>query len=164
VPLLGAATLIVGYMLWRFPLGAAPCAPARDAVVVVDTSAHVLTLCEGGSAIAWYSVRVGKHGPGKTREGDGKTPLGRYALGEPYPSASYGTFVPIGYPRDDQRAEGYTGSAVGIHGPTRGIRFLGPLANAVDTTDGCVGLWSDAHTTAVARFVREHRGATIELR
>jgi len=70
--------------------------------IVVDTKAHRLALCEDGKSVETFDVRLGRNGVGKTREGDGKTPLGRYLLGEPRGSAKYTTFVPVGYPTEAQ--------------------------------------------------------------
>lgn len=130
----------------------------------VDTDGHRLWLCDGATAERSYDIRLGKGGLGKTREGDGKVPLGTYGLGKPRPSAEYGTFIPIKYPTSEQRALGYTGSAVGVHGPNRDLRWLGGLINVFDTTDGCVGLATDEETGAIAAWVTNKNAAIIELK
>ena len=140
------------------------CPTSPQDSVVVATAQHALALCENGRATETFLVRLGRRGTGKSREGDGKTPLGRYAIGEPRPSSAYGTFVPIAYPTLEQRRRGLSGSAVGVHGPTRWLRRLGGLVNLFDTTDGCVGLATDAEMQRVATWVREHREADILLR
>jgi L,D-peptidoglycan transpeptidase YkuD (ErfK/YbiS/YcfS/YnhG family) len=138
-------------------------APTAGAVVV-ETSRHELTLCEGSRAKESFGVRLARNGVGKRREGDKKTPLGRYALGAPNASSDYGTFVPIGYPTEAQRREGYTGSAVGVHGPDRRIKWAGALANAFDTTDGCVGIATDEEMNRLATWLRAHTSASIDIR
>jgi murein L,D-transpeptidase YafK len=140
------------------------CSAFRANVLVVDTDAHRLSLCESGASVATFSVRLGRHGVGKRREGDGKTPVGRYPLAEPRSSAAYGTFIPIAYPTDAQRRAGYTGSAVGVHGPYRRMLWAGRLANFFDTTDGCVGIATDGEMTRLAAWVRRARAAEIILR
>ncbi len=139
------------------------CTATARPFVVVDTAKHAMLVCERSSVVATFSVRLGKRGTGKTREGDGKTPLGRYALGTPRPSTAYGLFVPIAYPTPEQRRAGYTGGSVGVHGPDRRVRWLGRWVNAFDTTDGCVGLATDEETETFARFVRERGGVEISL-
>lgn len=129
--------------------------------VVVDTRSHRLALCERRVARASFDVRLGHGGVGKRREGDGKTPIGRYALGAPRASTAFGTFIPIDYPTEAQRRDGFTGSAVGVHGPHRALRFLGPLATAIDSTDGCVGLASDDELAAIAAWI--HRASALEI-
>jgi L,D-peptidoglycan transpeptidase YkuD (ErfK/YbiS/YcfS/YnhG family) len=132
-------------------------------VVVVDTSHHVLGLCDGGRSVESFDVRLGRHGTGKRREGDGKTPLGTYGLGDPVASAAYGLFIPVGYPTEDQRRLGFTGSAIGVHGPTRGARWLGSWVNFFDTTDGCVGIATDAEMRRIADFTRAHHARRIVI-
>ncbi len=131
---------------------------------MVDATRRVMTVCEDGRSREVLSVRLGREGIDKTREGDQRTPTGRYPLGAPVASRDFGTFVPIRYPTVAQVRAGYTGSAVGVHGPARRVRWLGRLVNVFDTTDGCVGLATDEETTAVATWVRLHPGATIVIR
>jgi murein L,D-transpeptidase YafK len=137
---------------------------APDARVVVDLGKHTLALCEKDKARETFTVRLGRGGIGKTREGDGKTPTGTYALGEPRPSKRYGTFIPIGFPTEEQKKLGYTGSAVGVHGPARWVKWMGSLVNSFDSSDGCVGLARDAEIEQIATWVRTTSVRTIELR
>ena len=143
------------------PAGRAVCPASPGALVFVDTAKHSMALCEGGQRTDVFSVRLGKHGTGKSREGDGKTPLGRYGLGEPRVSRSFGLFAPIEYPTAAQRAQGFTGSAVGVHGPHRDVRFLGSWANAMDTTDGCVGLGTDEEMARFRDWFRKRQPSAI---
>jgi hypothetical protein len=140
------------------------CPASTGPLVLVDTASHTLVLCEKDGARERFSVRLGKNGKAKTREGDGKTPLGRYPLADPHPSPKFGIFVPIGYPTADQQRLGYTGSAVGVHGPGRGVRWLGSLVNTFDLTDGCVGLATDAEMERAARWMRTRQVHEIVLR
>jgi murein L,D-transpeptidase YafK len=156
------AAMVVGGIGWAWTTaGAARTAKVscggQASAVVVATSEHALVLCEGGHAVESLGVRLGRHGTGKRREGDGKTPLGSYALGDPMPSAAYGTFIPVGYPTEQQRRDGFTGSAIGVHGPGRSVRWLGSWVNLFDTTDGCVGIATDAEMRRVVEFVRSRR-------
>lgn len=128
------------------------CGATAGALVLVDTASHRLALCQAGHPVETFSVRIGSHGAGKTREGDEKTPLGQHPLGEPTPSRDFHVFIPIGYPTPEQRRAGLTGSAVGIHGPHRRVRWLGPLVNLFDTTDGCVGVATDEEIDRVAAW------------
>lgn len=132
--------------------------------IVVDTTTHVLSLCENGRAVESFWVRFGFGGVGKRAQGDQRTPLGAYPLSAPRGSAKYGTFVPIGYPTEAQRRLGWTGGDVGVHGPDRRLRWLGRLVNALDTTDGCVGLASDAEMQHVSGWLRRTGARAIEVR
>jgi L,D-transpeptidase catalytic domain len=143
---------------------AASSCTAADARIVVETGAHRLVLCEREREVAAFSVRLGRGGVGKTAEGDGKTPLGTYPLGEPRKSDRYGTFIAIGYPTPDQRRRGFTGGDVGVHGPHRWVRWLGSLVNSFDSSNGCVGLATDREMASIAAWVRTVHAQTIELR
>lgn len=141
-----------------------PSCPTSETMVFVDTDARVLLACEGGEIAHAYRVRIGSAGVGKTREGDRRTPLGRYPLVAPRDSERFGTFVLVGYPTPEQVSEGYTGSAIGVHGPPRHLRVLGPYLNAIDSTAGCIGIATDAQMNELRAWI-ETRGADhIELR
>ena len=90
-----------------------------ETAIVVDTTAHRLYLCAGGAAERSFPVALGVNGVEKRRTGDNRTPLGIYALGTPRASGSFHRFVPVAYPTPAQARAGFTGSAIGIHGPPR---------------------------------------------
>ena len=139
-----------------------PCA-GRGTAVLLLTSSHELRLCEAGATHRLWRVALGSGGVGKTREGDRKTPLGTYPLGVPRPSPRFGTFIPIGYPTPEQARLGYTGSAIGIHGPLRASRGLGFLNVLVDWTLGCVAVESDPAIQEIAEWVRKNAAATAVI-
>lgn len=140
-----------------------PCSDS-DPHLVVETAEHQLWLCQNGRPSMTYGIRLGTGGVGKTKEGDGKVPLGEYSLGRPRPSSKYGTFIEIGYPTDEQRGKGYTGSAVGVHGPDRRLLWLGRANNWFDTTDGCVGLATDPEMQRLSEWVTSSGARRILLR
>jgi murein L,D-transpeptidase YafK len=139
------------------------CTRSPSVYVAVHSSSHELVLCEAGHATRSFDVRLAKNGVGKQREGDGKLPLGTYALGHAVASPRFGLFLPIGYPTPAQRAQGATGSAVGVHGPIREAQWLGPLVNTFDTTEGCVGLATDDEVAEIDAFVAKHGATTIVI-
>lgn len=141
-----------------------PECPSYEAMVFVDTDARVLLACEGGQIAHAYRVRIGSAGVGKTREGDRRTPLGRYPLVAPRDSDRFGTFVLVGYPTPEQVSEGYTGSAIGVHGPPRHLRLLGPYLNAIDSTAGCIGIATDAQMDELRAWIESREVDRIELR
>jgi murein L,D-transpeptidase YafK len=87
-----------------------------------------------------------------------------YPLGAPRASARYRTFIPVGYPTPQQRRQGLTGSAVGIHGPARQLRWLGSINTFLDWTAGCVVVGSDAEMDRIAAWVLRARPAWVEIR
>jgi L,D-peptidoglycan transpeptidase YkuD (ErfK/YbiS/YcfS/YnhG family) len=141
-----------------------PVAPTCDgSAPYVRVVSHTLALCEGARVHGVYRVRLGQNGMGKQSEGDGKTPSGTYELAAARSSGRFGTFVPIDYPNAQQRLRGYTGSAVGVHGPFRPVRFLGRWVNTFDSTDGCIGLASDREIDEIARWLAQHPAARISI-
>ncbi len=159
--ILAAAFAVVILRPWS--AGATPC-PPKGSVIVVDTTAGVLTMCANGEARQTRRVAIGRGGAGKTRRGDNKSPLGDYRLGNPRPSKRFGTFIPLGYPTATQRKRGYTGSAVGVHGPDRRVRWAGPLNTLVNWTQGCIAVRSDDAVTQIAAWVKLHKVRLISLR
>jgi murein L,D-transpeptidase YafK len=142
-------------------LSGPPCLAAETAIVV-QVVERSLILCREGQAVGRYPVALGAGGVGKRRTGDNKTPLGRYPLGRPRASQSYGTFVPVGYPTAAQRRLGLSGSAIGIHGPPRG--FGGSAAaTATDWTAGCIAVGSDGEIRAIAAFVQRRRVTAVRI-
>src|SRR5512133_4002634 len=135
---------------------ARPCPESGDAVVVRTATRH-LWLCAAGTPLVRYAVALGRGGIGKRRRGDGRTPVGTYPLGEPRPSARYGTFIPIAYPTPAQAASGLTGSAVGIHGPPRGFEGPESVVTSFDWTLGCIATGTSGEVGAIAEFVRARR-------
>jgi murein L,D-transpeptidase YafK len=131
---------------------------------VVDARAHALWLCRSGVPVERFQVAMGRGGVDKRRRGDGRTPLGTYTLGSPRPSAEYGVFIPIDYPTPAQAASGFTGSAVGIHGPPRGLTEPEYPTSGVDWTQGCIATGVDGDVERIAAFVREARRPVLVVR
>lgn len=129
--------------------------------LLVETRSHELRLCEDGRTRAAFPVSLGERGIGKRLRGDRRTPLGLYPLGSPRPSASFGTFIPIGYPTPWQKRMGFTGASVGLHGPPRDYAGARAELLANDWTWGCVALGSDAEIARVAAWVEAHPSAVL---
>jgi hypothetical protein len=155
-----AIALVLSLLVASMARADGPCAGERAALLVRD---HRLTTCAGGREVASWPVALGRAGSGKRRAGDERTPSGRYPLGAPRRSAQYGTFIPVGYPTVAQRAQGYSGGEIGVHGPRRAMRWARGLNAALDWTRGCVALASDDAVAELARWVRAHPDATIVL-
>ena len=137
---------------------------SRDGRIVVFTATRKLLLCDRGRLAGSFDVHLGRGGVGKTRQGDNKVPLGVYPLGRPRRSSRFWMFIPVGYPTPEQRRLGFTGQDVGVHGPHRLLRWLGPLTNSVSSTAGCIGLGTDEQIEAVAAWVTRMRIDRIEIR
>jgi murein L,D-transpeptidase YafK len=121
-------------------------------------------VCQRGIAVETFRVGLGRGGFGKRAQGDDKTPLGEYALGEPRASRRFHLFVPVGYPTADQRRGGFTGGDVGVHGPTSWFRWLPGGATWFNRTRGCIELGSTIEIEQVAQWVRSGKVIRIIIR
>jgi murein L,D-transpeptidase YafK len=140
----------------------APCAPHARAVVV-DVTARTLSLCENGEARRVFPVSLGTGGVGKRQQGDHRTPLGSYPLGVPRRSQQYGTFIPVGYPTPRQVEMGFTGTAVGIHGPPRAFVNGGRSNTSVDWTWGCIAVGSDPEIQEISAWVNRRARTWVHI-
>jgi len=149
-------SLVLGLLL-AGPLDRGPSEPTACALharaVVVDVATRTLSLCEDGEARRVFPVALGIGGVGKRRQGDHRTPLGSYPLGAPRRSQQYGIFIPVGYPTPRQVKMGFSGTAVGIHGPSRAFVNGGRSNTDVDWTWGCIAVGSDPEIRAIATWV-----------
>ncbi len=137
-----------------------PC-PEEGDVVTVIARKRELWLCQHGEPVAKFQVATGRGGFDKRRRGDGRTPLGTYTLGSPRPSSKYGVFIPIDYPTPDQAANGFTGSALGIHGPPRGLTEPEYPTTVIDWTQGCIATGLDSEIDVIAEFVRARQPVLV---
>lgn len=139
-----------------------PC-DGRGTVLLVLTGPHEMRRCEWGQTAGWWRVALGAGGVDKRRQGDRKTPLGRYPIGRARPSRQFGLFIPIDYPTPEQRRQGYTGSDIGIHGPQRQYREMGAWNVSADWTWGCIAVASDDIINGLATWIRERQVRTVEI-
>lgn len=140
-----------------------PCG-SQGATIIVDTKKDKLFLCSKDKVEAKYSIAIGRKGTGKKKQGDRKSPLGTYPLGKPRPSEKFHTFIPIGYPTDSQKERGYTGNAIGLHGPHESFRWLGGVTAWVDWTQGCIAVGTAREIQEIAVWVSLNRPALIHIK
>ncbi len=104
--------------------------------------------------VEWANrTMIGSNGLGKRKTGDRKTPVGTYWLGYPRKSLQFGIFIPVGYPNKSDIARGYTGSAIGIHGPIRPFMCLPAKSIEKDWTAGCLAFARDTQIIDVSNWV-----------
>ena len=125
--------------------------------LVVSKSAHTLTLFAQGKPIRIYSVALGQVAGPKRRQGDGRTPEGRYLIDSHNPNSAYHLALHISYPNAEDRARARAahvpaGGDIMIHGLPAGASALGPSQHWADWTIGCVAL-SNAEIEEVYRLV-----------
>lgn len=139
--------------------GAAEPAPATS--IRVDKSERKLYMYAGDSIVATYGVALGIHPLGhKQREGDKRTPEGRYVLDYKNAASAYHRSIHISYPNATDKAVARRrgvppGGAIMIHGQPNDpqVRMRVRLYPFRDWTDGCIAL-SDRDMDALWKRVR----------
>lgn len=120
--------------------------PAKVNEIVIVKSAHRMTLLRGGQIVKTYRVALGGEPVGpKTREGDGKTPEGKYVIAANIAKSRFHRALLISYPNaaDRERARKLgvnPGGAVEIHGLEAKFAWLGALHRQADWTAGCIAV------------------------
>lgn len=135
--------------------------------LVVAKAARRLTLIRAGQPIALYRIALGftPVGP-KRREGDGKTPEGRYRISAKPSASRFHRSLRVSYPDAADRARAAAagvapGGDIMIHGLPNGLGWVGPLHRLVDWTAGCIAV-TNAEIEEIRAAVRV--GAPIEIR
>jgi murein L,D-transpeptidase YafK len=155
-----AVLLLLEAMAGRLPEGA-----TADALLV-EKAARRLTLLRDGKAIAAYRIALGSEPVGaKEREGDGRTPEGRYRIDFHKADSAYHLALHVSYPEEGDRERARRlgvdpGGAIMIHGIRNGLGWLGPLHRVLDWTRGCVAL-TNREIEEVYRAVPD--GTAVEI-
>lgn len=119
--------------------------PKAD-LVVVKKSQYSLTLYSKGVALKRYWVALGPNPKGaKMREGDNRTPEGRYLLDYKKTDSKYYKAFHISYPSvaDIKRAQKMgvnPGSQVLLHGQRKGSVMSDQMLQRSNWTNGCIAL------------------------
>lgn len=126
-------------------------APAAATAVTADLvrvkkSEATLYLLKGGVEFASFHVAFGPHPLGaKTRQGDGRTPEGRYLLDTRNPHSSYYKSLHVSYPNtEDRRRAARQGVSPGgdimVHGQPNGWGAYAAVTQQTNWTLGCIAL------------------------
>jgi murein L,D-transpeptidase YafK len=137
----------------------------RIDLVIVEKAARTMMLMSGGQVARRYAVALGDDPVGhKQREGDERTPEGRYVLDWRNPQSAFHRSIHISYPneRDRAAAAGYSpGGDIMIHGQPNGYGWWSWLLQMVDWTDGCIAV-TDEEMDEIWDMVEN--GTPIEIR
>ncbi len=115
-------------------------------IIVIQKSAHVMSLMRGSQVLRTYKIALGRSPTGpKTKAGDHKTPEGMYSIDGKKPNSKFHLALHISYPseadRERARQLGVSpGGDIEIHGLQNGLGWIGSLHRTFDWTDGCVAL------------------------
>jgi len=152
---LAVGIIIIGIVIWtnvmaRWGNGSPPAPYPADQqadLIVVNKAARHLVLMRQGRVIGSYAVSLGAGADqgAKRREGDKKTPEGRYLIDGRNPHSRFYLSLHISYPdlNDLQRgkAGGYKpGENIMIHGVPNGWGWFSAIFSHFDWTDGCIAV------------------------
>ncbi|MBZ5530330.1 MAG: L,D-transpeptidase family protein [Acidobacteriia bacterium] len=140
-----AVAMVAGWMLFGAEINSAADLPRADQIVIVK-STRTLTLLRQGQVLKTYKVALGGQPVGaKDRQGDNKTPEGRYTIDSRNQHSQFHLSLHISYPSaaDRQRARRLgvnPGGDIFIHGGTPA--WTGPPAERrnMDWTLGCIAV------------------------
>lgn len=164
----GLAALVAAPLLMLAAPQADPAATllAADEIVVHKASRR-MELLRDGSVIASYRVALGldPNGP-KQREGDFRTPEGRYSLVRRNPNSDFFLSIQISYPSVDDmrqaRRRGWQpGGSIMIHGLPNRPRHPPEYYASRDWTDGCIAV---NNSDMVEIWLMTRRDTPIEIR
>jgi murein L,D-transpeptidase YafK len=126
-----------------------PAPPQKADSILILKKDHLMELMAGGKAIRTYKVALGRGGLApKEREGDARTPEGRYIIDARYAESHYHKALHVSYPNaaDRKRAAGLgvsPGGAIMIHGLPNGKGWVGAAHRLYDWTLGCIAVTDD---------------------
>ena len=120
--------------------------------ITVDKSLRRLYLIKDGKTVRAYKIALGLAPEGrKLKEGDYRTPEGKYHISVRKPDSSFMLALQVSYPNDDDRARAAaadvpTGGLIMVHGrpirPNNG-RDRGYYSSR-DWTEGCISVSNSA--------------------
>lgn len=136
-------------------------------LIIVEKGKRELTLYANKKKLKTYRIVLGGNPVGdKEREGDSKTPEGRYTIDAKNPNSSFHKSLHISYPDKTDRAQARRrgvppGGAIMIHGTPEYIAALYATGIFPDWTAGCIAV-TNAEMDEIFRTVRI--GATIVIK
>jgi len=114
--------------------------------IVVEKSAHRLSLFQRGKLVRTYLVALGQQPVGdKVSRGDLRTPEGRFRIEARNPASRYHRSLRISYPDAGHRARAQAlgvspGGDIMIHGLPARQAWVGPAHRDFDWTEGCIAV------------------------
>jgi murein L,D-transpeptidase YafK len=133
--------------IWLRPLPPPPPLPPLSGsvdLIVVEKSARRMQLFQNGQPVRTYRIALGFAPSGdKSRQGDGRTPEGRFTIDRRNAGSAFHLSLGLDYPRPEDRARaaagGYDpGGDIFIHGQPNSLPD-GVLVKG-DWTAGCIAL------------------------
>lgn len=117
--------------------------------VVIQKAARTLSLYGDGRLVKTYQIALGPDAKGpKEREGDGRTPEGKYVIDSRKKDSAFHRALHISYPNDEDRRRArrlgvLPGGAIMIHGLPNGMGSNGKAHLMPDWTSGCIAVTNE---------------------
>ncbi len=117
--------------------------------VLIEKGARTLKLYSDGRLLKTYKIALGPNANGpKEREGDGRTPEGRYVIDSRKKDSGFHRALHLSYPNDEDRRRARRlgvspGGAIMIHGLPNGMGAIGRAHVARDWTQGCIAVTNE---------------------
>jgi murein L,D-transpeptidase YafK len=141
--------------------------PDRADYVVVDKSDRKLILYKAGRVLREFDVALGQmpNGP-KQREGDFRTPEGRYFLDDRNVNSDFFLSIHVSYPNEADRARARElgvdpGGQIMIHGLPNDPKYDLSHYQHTDWTDGCIAV---SNSDMVDIWLMTRESTPIEIR
>jgi len=117
--------------------------------IVIEKAARTLSLYHGGRLLKTYKIALGSNPKGhKEREGDGRTPEGKYIIDSRNAGSAFHRALHVSYPNEQDRMRARRlgvspGGAIMIHGLPNGMAFIGKSHLLRDWTQGCIAVTNE---------------------
>ena len=140
--------------------------PVADEVII-DKSDRVLHLLNGGQIFRTFKIALGIQPQGdKQKEGDFKTPEGRYLLDSRNPNSDYFLSIRVSYPNAADRQEARQlgvdpGGAIMIHGQPNDPSRSEAYYQTQDWTNGCIAV---SNSDMIDIWLMTDENTPIEIR
>ena len=141
--------------------------PVQADRIVVYKAQHKMELLSNGTVIKSYKVALGGSPVWpKTRQGDHRTPEGRYRIDAKNAHSRFHLSLHVSYPNAEDRERARKlgvspGGDIMIHGLPDQYAYLGALHRNYDWTDGCVAV-TNAEIEEIWKLVPV--GTEVEIR
>jgi murein L,D-transpeptidase YafK len=162
-----AALLVVASLLQASTPAGTVAQPKKVDLIVIEKSAHTMTLMSKGNALKTYHVALSTVPVGaKERAGDHKVPEGKYTIDEKKSASRFHLALHVSYPNAADRARAKKmgvdpGGEIEIHGLEKKYAWLGSMHREKDWTDGCIAV-TDAEIEEIYPLVAV--GTAVEIR
>jgi murein L,D-transpeptidase YafK len=130
-------------------LAAATATPEKADSILILKRDHLVELLAGGKVIRTYKVALGSGGlESKERQGDGRTPEGKYIIDSRNAHSAYHKALHVSYPNADDRKRAARlgvnpGGDIMIHGLPNGRGWIGSAHRSMDWTLGCIAVTNE---------------------